>query len=732
MKNILHKIHLIYLKIFLINKLIKQRDRTDCGAACLATIANLYGINYPTSKIREAAGTDQKGTSAYGLIKTAEDIGFESQGVKAQNKDLTKNVKLPIIAHLINENYAHYVVILSIKQDKLIIFDPAFGLKLIDRSDFLAKWTNILILFSSKKVETEKEKTNIGKTSFINKYLITHKKLLGYIFVASLLYTVLGIAGSFYFKYMIDSILVNGLTKTLHIISAGILIIAIFKVMMDAFRNHLTLFLSQQIDINLIMDYIEHILELPISFYEKREIGEIISRVHDSGKIRDALSSAAISIMIDSFLIIGGGFVLYLQSKYLFKIAALLIPIYIVLVLSFANKHNKVRKKEMEKGAELQSTLVETIEGIKTIKAHNNEKQSYINNEKKFLSFIEEIFSAGVLQNIQNSIDNLLAAIGEIILLWAGGYQVIEGNLTIGQLITFNALLVYFYDPLQNLIKLQPKIQEAFVALDRLKEIMVLDKIKSNNETIELKEIEGNIKYQNVDFIYNMKNKVLKNISFNIQAGEKVAFVGESGSGKTTIIKLLMKFYSTSKGNIYLDGKNIDDIDTKKFRGKVGYVPQDIFLFNKTIKENIDLNGGNDKLNEVIKAAQKAKIHNHINQLPERYQTEITEKGKNLSGGERQRIAIARTFFKNPDLIIFDEATNNLDYSTENNILKIINQFSNNRTVIIVAHRLKTIKNVDKIFYMKKGKITEKGTHKELLALNGDYYNLWTDQKYYN
>lgn len=732
MNNIFHEMYLLYLKVITINKLVKQKDKTDCGAACLATIANLNSLNYPTSKIREAAGTDQKGTSAYGLIKTAEDIGFMARGVRARSKDLTRELKLPIIAHLINDNFTHYVVILRIKKDYLIIFDPAFGLKLIKRSEFEDKWSNILILLSPEKLEPNITKTKIKKKFFIKKYLIEHKKLMVYIFVASLLYTFLGIASSFYFKYLIDRILVNGLIKTLHIISAGILLISILKVMMDAFRTHLTLFLSQQIDINLIMDYIEHILELPISFYEKREIGEVISRVHDSGKIRDALSSAAISIMIDSLLIFGGGIILYLQSKYLFKIALILIPIYIILVLSFANKHNKVRKKEMEKGAELQSSLVETIEGIKTIKAHNNERYSYIINERKFLSFIEEIFTAGVLTNIQNSIDNLLAAIGEIIILWAGGYQVIQGNLTVGQLITFNALLVYFYDPLQNLIKLQPKIQEALVALDRLKEIMVLDKPKFNKETIKLKQINGDIEYQNVDFIYNMKKKVLKNISFNIQGGQKVAFVGKSGSGKTTIIKLLMKFYSASKGNIYIDGKNIEDINTEKFRQQVGYVPQDIFLFNKSIKENIDLNSRKSNLNEVINAAQKAKVHNYINQLPQRYQTEITEKGNNLSGGEKQRIAIARAFLKKPDLIIFDEATNNLDYSTENNILKIINDFSSEKTVIIIAHRLKTIKNVDKIFHMKKGKITEKGSHNRLLAKKGDYYKLWNEQKYSN
>ncbi|MFO7815040.1 MAG: peptidase domain-containing ABC transporter [Halanaerobiales bacterium] len=723
------KIYLVYFKIIYKNKLIKQKDKTDCGAACLSTIANLYSLNYPTSKIREAAGTDQKGTSAYGLLKSAEEIGFAAKGVKAQSIDLTAELKFPIIAHLVDNNLSHYIVILKINKNKLIIFDPDSGLKIIDRTEFENRWTNVLILLSPKDLDFDNNEAKMSRTSFIKKYLKENKKVILYIFIASVLYTILGIAGSFYFKYLIDSILINGLLKTLHIVSLGILIISILKVMMDSFRNYLTLFLSQQIDISLIMDYIEHILELPISFYEKRGIGEILSRVNDSGKIRDALSSAAISIMIDSTLIIGGGVVLYLQSKFLFKIAGVLIPIYIVLVLSFADKHNKVRKKEMKKGAELQSTLVETIDGIKTIKAQNNEKFSYINNEKKFLCFIENIFDAGVLKNIQNSFDNLLASIGEIIILWAGGYQVIQGNLTVGQLITFNALLVYFYEPLQNLIKLQPKIQEALVALDRLKDIMVLDKKVTDKETIRIKNLKGDIAYKKVGFIYNMKNRVLKNISFNIKAGQKIAFVGRSGSGKTTIIKLLMKYYSTSQGNIYIDGKNIDDINTKIYREKIGYVPQDLFLFNRSIKENIDLNSTENNLDEVITAAKKAKIHNYINQLSERYQHKITEKGNNLSGGEKQRIAIARVLLKNPDLIIFDEATNNLDYTTEKEILKMIDDLPNKKTVIIIAHRLKTIKNVDKIFYMKEGKITEEGNHKKLLSRESDYYKLWNKQK---
>src|SRR6056297_1295262 len=723
MKTIITAIYLIYLKIIKHNKFIRQRDQSDCGSACLATVANLYNINYPVSKIRETAGTDQKGTSAYGLINAAEEIGFNAKGVKAKIEDLDHNLKVPAIAHIIEKDILHYLVIYKIKKAELIIFDPKNGLQTIKKCDFKEKWTNVLILISPKGKENIK-KTDIDKISFIKYHLKENKGLLFQIFMASLFYTSFGIIGSFYFKYLIDSILINGLISSLHIISIGALVLSILKVFMDMFRNHLTLYLSQQIDIRLIADYLEHILKLPISFYERREIGEILSRVQDSGKIREALSGAAITIMIDSCLVMGGGIILYLQSKYLFKIALLLIPAYIFLMLLFAFKHKKVRKNEMAKGAKLQSSLVETIKGIKTIKAANHEKKSYLQNEDDLITFIEKAFKANFLKNMQGSIDNLLAAVGEIIILWSGGYQVINGNLTVGQLITFNALLAYFYKPLQNLIKIQPKIQQASAALDRLLEIMVLDSVGKDDNLIKLESIKGKIKYENVEFIYNMEKRVLKDLSFEIKPGQRIALVGKSGSGKTTIIKLLLKFYSSYQGNIYIDGKNIKDIETKSLRDKIGYVPQEPYIFNKTIRENINLNDEDYLLEEIIKACKKAKIHNYINQLPARYETVLNENGSNLSGGQRQRIAIARIMLNDPDLIILDEATNHLDYETEKSINKLLKNTIKNKTVIIAAHRLSSIKNSDNIFYIDRGQVVEKGTHQYLLRQKGQYHSL--------
>ena len=730
MKTIITAIYLIYLKIIKHNKFIRQRDQSDCGSACLATVANLYNNNYPVSKIRETAGTDQKGTSAYGLINAAEEIGFNAKGVKAKIEDLDHNLKAPAIAHIIEKDILHYLVIYKIKKAELIIFDPKNGLQTIKKCDFKEKWTNVLILISPKGKENIK-KTDIDKISFIKYHLKENKGLLFQIFMASLFYTSFGIIGSFYFKYLIDSILINGLISSLHIISIGALVLSILKVFMDMFRNHLTLYLSQQIDIRLIADYLEHILKLPISFYERREIGEILSRVQDSGKIREALSGAAITIMIDSCLVMGGGIILYLQSKYLFKIALLLIPAYIFLMLLFAFKHKKVRKNEMAKGAKLQSSLVETIKGIKTIKAANHEKKSYLKNEYSLIEFIEKVFKANFLKNMQSSIDNLLAAIGEIIILWSGGYQVINGNLTIGQLITFNALLAYFYKPLQNLIKIQPKIQQASAALDRLLEIMVLDADIKEKDLLEINAVKGEIEYKNVEFIYNMKNRILKEITFKIKPGQNTAIVGKSGSGKTTIVKLLLKYYSSYQGEINIDGKNIMDINTKSLRDKIGYVPQDPYIFNRTIRENINLNKRDCSLKNIIKACKKAQIHQYINQLPLRYDTILNENGSNLSGGQKQRIAIARALLKEPEILILDEATNHLDYETEKSINRLLKETTDEVTVIIVAHRLSSITECDNIIYIDKGKVVEKGNHLNLLKQKGRYYQQWQNQQNY-
>ncbi|AGB41840.1 ABC-type bacteriocin transporter [Halobacteroides halobius DSM 5150] len=728
MKKILKLIIRKIKRLFKSYYCIKQHDITDCAAACLATISKHYDLEIPITQIREIAGTDKRGTNALGVIKAAKKLGFEAKGVKGQSDDLTSEVPLPAIAHVVKDNLMHYVVVYEINEDEIVVADPAEGMVYYDPEDFYEIWTGVLILITP----TEDFETGDEKTGFFERFLglITpHKGLLVKIFFASMLYTLLGIAGSFYFKYLIDTILADGLVKTLHIISIGIVLLTLFKILMNFFRKHLLLYLSQKIDISLILNYYQHVLELPMSFFDSRKVGEILSRLRDTAKIRQAISGATITVMIDSLLVAGGGIVLYIQSSTLFWVAAVIIPLYVLIVLGFSKPLRRIHRKEMENSANMQSYLIESVSGVATIKAFNGEEQANLETESRFIKYIKSIFKATFMRNIQGSLQKLLTSVSEFVILWVGGLKVINGVISVGQLITFNALLAYFYNPIQRLINLQPKLMEAYVAADRLGEIFDLEQEKQNeSKKIQLDKLEGKIEVKDVNFRYGTRKLALENINLDIEAGEKIALVGESGSGKTTLAKLILKYYLPDNGEILLDGYNIKDINLEILRQKIGYVPQDVFLFSGTLRENISFGFQDIAMKEIINAARKSQIHQFINQLPLRYNTMVGERGSNLSGGQKQRIAIARAILKDPDLLILDEATSNLDTATEKAIHNTIEDISQDITTIIIAHRLSTIMQCDKIVVLDEGEIIELGTHQQLIQKQGKYYQLWQGQ----
>ncbi len=709
---------------------IKQHDETDCGAACLATISKQYDLKIPITRIREIAGTDKKGTNALGLVKAAEKLGFSAKGVKADPEHLTDDLPLPVIAHVVKDNLLHYVVVHEIRDDKIIIADPAEGIVKYKQEDFYEIWSGVLIfMIPDEEFEAGDETTGLFSRFF--SLILPHKRLLIEIFFASILYTLMGLAGAFYFKYLLDTVLSDGLIKTLHIVSVGFIILTLFKVLMNAFRKHLLLYLSQKIDISLILNYYQHVLELPMSFFDSRKVGEILSRLRDASKIRSAISGATLSVMIDTLMVIVGGIVLFIQSSTLFWVAAVVIPFYAAVVWGFNRPFRKIHRKEMEQSADMQAYLVESVSGVATIKAFNGEQEANLETENRFIRFVKSIFKVTWMRNLQSSLQKTLSSISKIVILWVGGYQVINGNISIGQLITFNALLAYFYGPIQNLINLQPKLQEAFVASDRLGEILDL-KVEKQNEEKKIKpdKLQGRIMVNDINFRYGTRKKVLKNINLNIKSGEKVALVGESGSGKTSLAKLLLKYYLPEEGDIMIDDYNIKDINLESLRGKIGYVPQEVFLFSGTVRENIAFGLQDISMKKIIDAAKKARAHGFINDLPLRYETMLGERGSNLSGGQKQRIAIARAILKDPDILILDEATSNLDTATEKAIHNTVENISRGITTIIIAHRLSTIMNCDKIVVLEDGKILENGSHKELLEYQGKYYELWDEQTF--
>lgn len=709
---------------------VKQHDEKDCGAACLATIAKHYGLALSVSKIREMAGTDLQGTSAYGVIQAAEKLGFTAKGVKGDAEAFFSEFPLPAIAHVVvNGNFLHYVVIHAIDKEKVIVADPAKGLVTYTPEEFFKEWTGVLILMTPVSTFEKGDQTKGLFQRFF--YLIKpQKKLLVHIFFASILYTLLGVLGAFYFKVLMDDIVPYGLIGTLHIVSIGIICLGIFKIILSVFRSYMLAHLSIRIDIPLILGYYDHVLRLPMNFFGTRKTGEILSRFSDAGNIREAISGVTLTVMIDTLMAVVGGILLYISNPTLFAIALAMVVLYGITVILFNKPYRTLNQKLMEQGAQLNSYLYESVNGIDTLKAFRAEQEASDKTEKLYVKQTKEGLKLMKLNFMRSSLTGTIGLVGGTLILWVGAYKVIKGELTLGQLMVFNSLLAYFVEPVSNLINLQPTMQTAIVAADRLGEILDLELEQTEIEGKKMKplDLKGDIRIENLEFRYGTRALTLKDINLHIKKGERVAFVGESGSGKTTLARLMLQYYQLEKGDIYVSDNNIKDVQMATLRDKIAYVHQETFLFSGSIIENMTLGNADLTMDEVVEACKLAKAHEFISEMPLRYESRLEENGSNLSGGQRQRLAIARALLKSPDILIMDEATSNLDTVTERALQSTIETIGREMTVILIAHRLSTIKNCDRIFVFEKGEIIEFGTHEELLKNNGRYFQMWDGQ----
>lgn len=384
----------------------------------------------------------------------------------------------------------------------------------------------------------------------------------------------------------------------------------------------------------------------------------------------------------------------------------------------------------MEESAHLTSYLVESLNGIQTIKAFIAEGDAQVKTEMHFIKTLKRTFTLSVLDNARNALTGFIGSIGSNVILWLGAMFIIQGELSIGELFVFNALMGYFVDPVKNLINLQPMIQTALVASDRLGEILDLEIERDQNEAKKLKptKLRGEIAFEGVDFRYGTRELVLSNLSFVISSHQRIAIVGESGSGKSTLIKLIMKYYLPEKGRVLIDGQAIQDYNIDALRSRIAYVTQETFLFSGTIEENLRLGKQDATFEEILSACRRSRANEFIEKLPLRYQTRLEENGMNLSGGQRQRLSIARAILRSPDILILDEATSNLDSTTERAIEATLNEIGQSMTTLLISHRLSTIMTCDSILVFNQGSIVETGNHSELMSLKGHYYSLWKDQ----
>lgn len=704
-----------------------QVDMRDCGVASLAMIFGYYGSYYSLATLREKAKTNLEGTTALGLVKVAEELGFETQAIQA---DMTlfdePDIPYPFIAHVLKEGkLLHYYVVTGADKQFIHIADPDPSVKMtkLSKEDFAKEWSGVSLFMAPTPAYKPHKDKKSGLTAFIP-LLTKQKGLIANIVLATLLVTIINITGSYYLQSIIDTYVPDQMKNTLGIISIGLLIVYILQQILSYGQEYLLIVLGQRLSIDVILSYIKHVFQLPMNFFATRRTGEIISRFNDANNIIDALASTILSIFLDVSIVLIISVVLFFQSSTLFFISLLALPIYTAIIFAFMKPFEKMNNETMEANATLSSSIIEDINGIETIKSLTSEHTSYQKVDREFVTYLKKSFRYAKAESIQKALKKLAQLLLNVFVLWVGARLVMDNQLSMGQLITYNTLLIYFTNPLENIINLQTKLQTAHVANNRLNEVyLVHSEFEEEKPIKELSQTPSTITFENVSYKYGYGRDILSEINLEIPAYSKVAIVGISGSGKTTLAKMMVNFYEANTGEVRLNSTNMNQIDKTALRRHVNYLPQQPYVFNGTILENLLLGAKEGTTQEdILRAVEIAEIRADIENMPLNYQTELTSDGAGISGGQKQRIALARALLTDAPVLILDEATSSLDILTEKKIID--NLMKLNKTIIFIAHRLTIAEKSEKVIVLDQGKLIEQGTHEELLTNQGFYYNL--------
>jgi len=704
--------------------LIEQAEEMDCGAACLAMICKHYGIPITLGKLREMANVTLQGATLDSLARVGESLGFSTRGVQCTYESLL-GFELPLIAHW--EGY-HYIIVYGVSKTHVWIADPGPGFRKMTREEFERGWGGTCLLFNPGEDMVQLAATRSPWVRFVG-YLKPYKKILAYLFLATFVIQLLGVVPPIIIQNILDRVIVHHNVPLLNLLIMGLIVTNIFVHLTSTLRAFLSTFMIRNMDFMMMSHFFKHAMSLPMSFFAKRKTGDIFARFQENLTIRAFLTESTISTILNLLMVFIYFTILFLYNvKLTLLLIAFVVPI-MALTVIVTPRLKYYAREAFTASTDAEAALMETLGGVETIKGMGIERAMRMKWERKYAKSLGVQYKSQRFGILVGLASQLLNSATTIVILWVGASQVLAQELTIGQLMAFNALMGSVLGPLMGLVALWNQVHAAGVAMERLGDVLDMEpeqKPADVSSRVMLPDLQGHIELEGVYFRYggNETPYVLEDINIEIKPGELVAIVGQSGSGKTTLAKLLVGFYLPTEGKISVDDYDLTQIDKEYYRAQIGYVMQSNLLFSGTIAENIAAGQENPDRRRIVEVARMADAHDFINAMPLGYEQVVGERGMGLSGGQMQRICIARSLYHDPRLLIFDEATSALDSQSESNILENMQEILKGRTAVVIAHRLSTIMQADKILVLYNGAIVEQGGHEELVERQGMYYQL--------
>ncbi|OKH55800.1 peptidase C39 [Calothrix sp. HK-06] len=707
---------------------VRGRGTIEAPLACLQMLSKYFGVSFRRDLIKKVLQNQLKTANNISLQvagAVVEMVGLRAQLIQVPATAIHR-IKAPALIRYCDS----LAIIYNITEKEVVMASPESGIICVKHHKFIdLSSSDGQVLLIQAPLNKPKEKFSLR---WFLPSVYKYRRVLTEVLIASVFVQLFGLANPIITQVIIDKVLVQKSLDTLDVLGIFLLGVGVFEALLTTLRTYLFVDTTNRIDLSLGSEVIDHLLRLPLSFFEKRRIGELAGRMNELENIRSFLTGTALTVVLDAVFSVIYIAVMLFYSWTLTLVALATVPLFALLTISVSPIIRQQLNHKAQRHADTQSYLVEVLTGIQTVKAQNIELKSRWQWQQRHTKYISAGFQNIITSTTASSISGFLNKFSGFLLLWVGAHLVLSNNLTLGQLIAFRMIASYVTSPLLRLIQLWQNFQETALSIERLGDVLDAPQEidESNSKNITLPEIKGTVTYEGISFGFNPNvASQLININLEIPAGSFVGIVGQSGSGKSTLTKLLQRLYEPTAGRVKIDGYDISKVELYSLRRQIGTVLQDTLLFNGTIQENIALTNPEASSEDIIEAAKIAAAHDFIMSLPDGYNTMVGERGSALSGGQRQRIAIARTVMQNPNLLILDEATSALDYNSERQVCQNLAEAFRNRTVFFITHRLSTVKNADVILVMDKGVVVEQGTHKELMALKGNYYCLYQQQE---